>query len=130
METSIEQWERDFLVEEKAINGSRLLKDEKVAKIASARAQMIHRATGLLSTFERSLREQRGKLEDLLSRRNLKLVYPMSEAGQLSRLCDLFQSFLFKAEIKSLSERNYIRLFEKKWTEGDLFAVNFMLECA
>ena len=92
METSIEQWERDLLAEEKAINNSRLLKDEKIAKVASSRAQMIHRATGLLSTYERSLREQREKLEDLLSRRNLKTVYPMTEAGQLSRLCDLFQS--------------------------------------
>jgi len=42
----------------------------------------------------------------------------------------VFQSFLFKAEIINLSERGFIRLFEKKWHEGDLFAVNFMLACA
>ena len=42
----------------------------------------------------------------------------------------MFQFFLFKAEIKSLSERNYIRLFEKKWNEGDLYSINFMLDCA
>jgi hypothetical protein len=39
METAIEQWKRDFLAEEKAINGSKLLKEEKVAKIASTRAK-------------------------------------------------------------------------------------------
>jgi hypothetical protein len=54
----------------------------------------------------------------------------MTEVGKLSRLNDLFQAFLFKAEIKNLSERRFIRLFEKKWTDGDLFAVNFMLGCA
>ena len=113
---------------ENSINSSgKLLKEEKVAKIASGGAQMIHRAAG---TFELRLKEQRGKLEELLSRRSLKPVYPLTEVGQLNRLGDLFQSFLFKAEIKSLSERNYIRLFEKKWNEGDLFAVNFMLDCA
>jgi hypothetical protein len=130
METSIEQWEQDFLAEEKAINNSRLLKDEKIAKVASARAQMIRRATGLLSTYERSLREQRAKLDELLSKRNLKTVYPMTEVGQLMRMNDLMQASQLKAEIKALSERNYIRLFERKWTEGDLFAVKCMLECA
>jgi ribonuclease I len=39
-------------------------------------------------------------------------------------------SFLFKAEIKGLRERNYIRMFEKKWNEGALHAVNCMLDCA
>jgi hypothetical protein len=130
METSIEQWERDLLAEEKAINNSRLLKDEKIAKVASARAQMIRRATGLLSTYERSLREQRGRLDELLSRRNLKTVYPMTEVGQLMRMNDQLQFFLFKAEIKALSERNYIRMFEKKWNEEDIFSVNLMLTIA
>ena len=41
----------------------------------------------------------------------------------------MFQSFLFKAEIKALSERGFIRLFEKKWNEGDLYSVNFRLDC-
>jgi len=39
METTIEQWEKDFLSEEKAINNSKLLKEEKVAKVATARTK-------------------------------------------------------------------------------------------
>jgi hypothetical protein len=116
---------------ENSINSSgKLLKEEKVAEIARAGAQRIHQSRSLLSKFERSLKEQRGKLAELLSIRSLKPVYPLTEVGQLKRLGDLFLSFLFKAEIKALSERNYIRLFEKKWNEGDLFAVKFMLDCA
>ena len=131
MESVIEQWEKDLQVEANSINkNDKLLKEEKVAKVASARAQMIHRAGGLLNDFERSLREQQDKLEDLLSRRSLKPVYTMTEVGQLNRLGDLFQSFLFKAEIKNLSERSYIRLFERKWNEEDIFSVNFMLTIA
>ena len=131
METVTEKWEKDFQAKADSINkNGKLLKEEKVAEIATAEAQRIHQSRGLLSKFERSLKEQRDKLAELLSLRSLKTVYPLNEAGQLKRLGDLFQSFLFKAEIKALSERNYIRLFEKKWNEGDLFAVNFMLDCA
>jgi hypothetical protein len=131
MGTVIENMEKDLLAEEKAINkNDRLLKDEKIAKLASARGQMIRRATVLLSTYEHDLLVQQGKLEDLLSRRSLKTVYTMTEIGQLQRLGDLFQSFLFKVEIKNLSERGFIRLFEKKWTEGDHFSVNLMLNIA
>jgi hypothetical protein len=131
METVTEKWEKEFQSVVNSINkNGKLLKEEKVAEIATAGAQRIHQSRGLLREFERSLKEQRGKLEELLSRRSLKPVYTMTDVGQLNRLGDLFQSFLFKAEIKGLSERNYIRLFEKKWNEGDLFAVNFMLDCA
>ena len=131
METVTEKWQREFQAVANSINKSdKLLKEEKVAEIATAEAQRIHQSRGLLSKFERSLKEQQNKLDELLSRRSLKPVYPLTEVGQLNRLGDLFLSFLFKAEIKALSERNYIRLFEKKWTEGDLFAVNFMLDCA
>ena len=38
--------------------------------------------------------------------------------------------FYSRLRLKTLSERGFIRLFEKKWNEGDLFAVNFMLDCA
>ena len=131
METLTERWEREFQSVADSINkNGKLLKEEKVAEIARAGAQRIHQSRGLLSKFERSLKEQQNKLAELLSRRSLKPVYSLTEVGQLNRLGDLFLSFLFKAEIKSLSERNYIRLFEKKWNEGDLFAVNFMLDCA
>ena len=101
METVIEQWEKEIQADEKAINNSTLLKEEKVSKVASARAQMINRARVLLSNFERGLLVQQGKLEDHLSQRILKPVYTMTEIGQLNRLNDLFQSFLFKAEIKN-----------------------------
>jgi hypothetical protein len=67
METVTEKWEKEFQAVADSINkNGKLLKEEKVAKIASGGAQMIHRATGLLSTYERSLREQRGKLDELL----------------------------------------------------------------
>jgi len=38
--------------------------------------------------------------------------------------------FLFKAEVKNTSERGFIRLFERKWKEEDIFSVNLMLTIA
>jgi hypothetical protein len=43
---------------------------------------------------------------------------------------DLMQATQFKTEIAGLSERGFIRLFEKKWSEEDLFSVNLMLTIA
>ena len=40
------------------------------------------------------------------------------------------QASQFKTEISGLSERSFIRLFEKKWNEEDLFSVNLMLTIA
>jgi hypothetical protein len=40
------------------------------------------------------------------------------------------QATQFKTEISGLSERSFIRLFEKKWNEEDLFSVNLMLTIA
>jgi len=40
---------------------------------------------------------------------------------------DFMQATVFKAEIKDVSERTFIRVFEKKWREEDLFSVNLML---
>ena len=46
------------------------------------------------------------------------------------RMNDFMQATLFKTEISGLSERNFIRLFEKKWNEEDLFSVNLILNLA
>ena len=43
---------------------------------------------------------------------------------------DFMQATQFKSEIAGLSERSFIRLFEKKWNEEDLFSVNLMLTIA
>ena len=57
METVTERWEKEFQAVADSINkNDKLLKEEKVAKIASGGAQMIHRAAGLLSTFELRLK--------------------------------------------------------------------------
>lgn len=37
---------------------------------------------------------------------------------------------MFKSEIRELSERAFLKTFEKKWNEGDLFSVNLMLSWA
>ena len=53
METIIEKWEKDFQAEADSINkNGKLLKEEKVAKIATAEAQRIHQSRGLLSKFD------------------------------------------------------------------------------
>ena len=43
---------------------------------------------------------------------------------------DFIQASQFKAELSGRSERSFIRLFEKKWNEEDLFSVNLMLNIA
>ena len=87
-------------------------------------------AKRLLPDLKRSLSEHKDKLAGLVSNRHQKTVYPLTEVGQLNRIGDLIQASMFKAEIKELSERAFLKTFEKKWNEGDLFAVNFMLDCA
>ena len=131
MATIIESWEKHLLTEAERINGSKeLSKDEKAAQIHSERAQMVHRARVLLSDYKRRLEGERSKLESLLEQRNKKTFYPLTEVGQLMRMNDFMQATQFKSEISGSSERNFIRLFEKKWNEEDLFSVNLMLNIA
>jgi hypothetical protein len=131
MATIIESWEKHLLSEADRINRSReLSKDEKAARIHGERAQMVHRARVTLGDYKSRLEGERNKLNTLLSVRHKKSVYPATEVGQLMRMNDLTQASQFKAELSGLSERNFIRLFEMKWNEGDLFSVNLMLDCA
>jgi hypothetical protein len=76
------------------------------------------------------LDNERSKLDTLISQRHKKTVYPPTEVGQLMRLNDFMLASQFKAELSGLSERSFIRLFEKKWNEEDLFSVNLMLNIA
>jgi hypothetical protein len=131
MATIIENWQKHLEAEAERINAnSELNKDEKVAQIHSSRAQMVRNARVALSDYKRNLEQHRNKLDGLLAQRNKKPFYPLTEAGQLMRLNDFMQATQFKTEISGLSERSFIRLFEKKWSEEDLFSVNFMLTIA
>jgi len=109
---------------------NKLNKDEKVARIHSDRAQMIRNAVVTLSDYKVRLDNERSKLDTLISQRHKKTLYPPTEVGQLMRMNDFMQASQFKTEISGLSERSFIRLFEKKWSEEDLFSVNLMLTIA
>jgi hypothetical protein len=131
MTTIIENWEKHLLSEADRINASKeLSKDEKAARIHSERAQMVHRARVTLSDYRSRLEGERSKLDTLLEQRHRKTVYPLTEVGQLMRMNDLTQASQFKAELSGLSERSFIRVFEKKWNEEDIFSVNLMLTIA
>ena len=111
------------------INASKeLTKDEKAARIHGERAQMVRNATVTLSDYKSRLANERDKLDTLISQQHRKPVYPL--VGQLMRMNDFMQASQFKTEIAGLSERSFIRLFEKKWNEEDLFSVNLMLTIA
>ena len=43
---------------------------------------------------------------------------------------DFMRASQFKTEISGLSDRGFIRLFEKKWNDEDFFSVNVMLKIA
>lgn len=131
MATIIESWQKHLLTEAEQINGSKeLSKDEKAARIHGERAQMVHRARVMLGDYKNRLVNERDKLDTLISQRHKKPFYPATEVGQLMRLNDFMQATQFKTEISGLSERSFIRLFEKKWNEEDLFSVNLMLNIA
>jgi len=128
MTTIIESWQKHLESEAERINGSKeLSKNEKAAQIHSERAQMVHKARVTLSAYKRRLKDERSKLERLLEQRHKKPFYPATEVKQLMRMNDFMQASQFKTEISGLSERGFIRLFEKKWNEEDLFLVNVML---
>jgi hypothetical protein len=84
----------------------------------------------MLGDYKGRLEKERDKLERLLEQRNKKPFYPLTEVGQLMRMNDFMQAAQFKVDISGLSERSFIRLFEKKWNEEDLFSVNLMLTIA
>ena len=131
MATIIESWQKHIESEAERINAnSELSKDEKVAQIHGNRAQMVRNATVMLGDYKSRLANERDKLDTLISQRHRKPVYPLTEVGQLMRMNDFMQASQFKAEISGLSERSFIRLFEKKWNEEDLFSVNLMLTIA
>jgi len=131
MATIIESWQKHLLTEAERINGSKeLSKDEKAARIHSDRAQMVRNATVTLGDYKSRLANEQDKLDTLISQRHRKPVYPLTEVGQLMRMNDFMQASQFKAELTGLSERSFIRLFEKKWNEEDLFSVNLMLTIA
>jgi hypothetical protein len=131
MTTIIESWQKHLLTEAERINASKeLSKDEKAARIHSERAQMVRYATVTLGDYKSRLVNQRDKLDTLISQRHRKPFYPATEVGQLMRMNDFMQATQFKTEIAGLSERGFIRLFEKKWNDEDLFSVNLMLNVA
>ena len=131
MATIIESWQKHLESEAERINAnSDLSKDEKVAQIHGDRAQMVHRARVMLGDYKNRLENERDNLDTLISQRHRKPFYPATEVGQLMRLADFMQATQFKTEIAGLSERGFIRLFEKKWNGEDLFAVNLMLTIA
>ena len=131
MATIIESWQQHLLTEAERINSNNgLTRDEKTARIHSERAQMVRNATVMLSDYKGKLENQRGKLDTLISQRHRKPVYPVTEVGQLMRMNDFMQASQLKTELTGLSERSFIRLFEKKWSEEDLFSVNLMLNIA
>jgi hypothetical protein len=65
-----------------------------------------------------------------LSNNLFNLTAPFHLSNQALILNDLIWASQFKAELSGLSERSFIRLFEKKWNEEDLFSVNLMLTIA
>ena len=131
MATIIESWQKHIESEAERINAKQdLMKDEKAARIHSDRAQMVHRARVMLGDYKSRLVNERDKLDTLLEQRHKKSFYPATEVGQLMRMNDFMQASQFKAEISGLSERNFIRLFEKKWNEEDIFSVNLILTIA
>jgi hypothetical protein len=131
MATIIENWQQHLLTEAERINSRKdLSKDEKTARIHSDRAQMVRNATVTLSDYKSRLANERDKLDTLISQRHIKPVYPATEVGQLMRMNDFMQASQFKAELRGLSERSFIRLFKKKWNEEDLFSVNLILTIA
>jgi hypothetical protein len=131
MTTIIENWLKHIESEAERINGSKeLSKDEKAARIHGERAQMIRNARVTLSDYKVRLVNERDKLDNLISQRHKKPFYLLTEVGQLMRMNDFMQASQFKAELTGLSERSFIRLFEKKWNEEDLFSVNLMLTIA
>jgi hypothetical protein len=131
MATIIENWVKHFESEADRINRDKgMTKDEKVARIHSDRAKMVHNARITLGDYQRRLEGERSKLDNLLSVRHKKTAYPLTEVGQLMRMNDFMQATQFKAELLGLSERNFIRLFERKWIEEDIFSVNLMMDIA
>ena len=131
MTTIIENWQKHLLTEAERVNGNtELSKDEKAARIHIDRAQMVRNATVMLGDYKSRLANERDKLDTLIAQRHKKPVYPPTEVGQLMRLNDFMQASQFKTEITGLSERSFIRLFEKKWNEEDIFSVNLMLNIA
>ena len=131
MATIIENWQKHIESEAERINAKQdLTKDEKVSRIHGDRAQMVHRARVTLSDYKSRLVNERDKLDTLISQRHKKAFYPATEVGQLMRMNDFMQASQFKVEISGLSERSFIRLFEMKWNEEDLFSVNLMLNIA
>jgi len=131
MTTIIESWQKHLESEAERISGNnKLNKDEKASRIHSERAQMVRNAVVTLSDYKSRLANERDKLDTLISQRHRKPVYPATEVGQLMRMNDFMQASQFKTEIGELSERNFIRLFEKRWNEEDLFSVNLMLTIA
>jgi len=131
MATIIENWQKHLLTEAERINAKQdLTKDEKAVRIHSDRAQMVHRARVMLGDYKSRLVNERDKLDTLISQRHKKPFYPATETGQLMRLNDFMQASQFKVELTGLSERSFIRLFEKKWNEEDIFSVNLMLTIA
>jgi hypothetical protein len=91
---------------------------------------MVHRARVMLGDYKSRFVNERDKLDTLISQRHKKPFYPATEVGQLMRMNDFMQASQFKVELTGLSERSFIRLFEKKWNEEDLFSVNLMLTIA